>query len=132
MGVSIALIKKLNGIDNDDYLYPGRKIRLMEIDDSKPPVPQPIDKDTLKIPKDPLTDNVLNRKRSQSTADELYVHDDNIKKPGITKGGSMDETDLAATSPTEGLKSKLKSTLATGGNISNIDKIFEHVLNESK
>ena len=132
MGVSIALIKKLNGIGNDDYLFPGRKLRLVEKEEVIPSETQPSENELLKIPKDPLIDGPFGRKRSKSNVEELNVLDENIKKPTLTKWGSIDETHIEENISTEGLKSKLRSTLATGGNISNIDKIFEHVLNESK
>lgn len=132
MGVSIAFIKKINGIGNDDFLYPGRKIRLVENVEPVTPPPQPIVNDSLKIPKDPLVQTSHGRRRSKSTVDEWNVLDDNIQKDIVVKSDSSNEDNKENEASLEELKSKLRSSLAAGGNISNIDKIFEHVLNESK
>jgi LysM repeat protein len=70
MGVSIALIKKINGIGNDDFLYPGRKIKLVENAEPEAPPAQTNESESLKIPKDPLVDPSTGRPRSKSTVDE--------------------------------------------------------------
>ena len=132
MGVSIALIKKINGIGSDDYLFPGRKIRLVENVEPATSPSQSDQFDSLKIPKDPLLENISGRRRSKSTVDECNVLEEDIRKEALPKSESSDEGKKENEMSTEGLKNKLRNSLASGGNISNIDKIFEHVLNESK
>lgn len=74
------------------------------------------------------------KKRSNSVADlfEGQEFTETKIEPSINKAGSEDGGSPRKVTHSTSLRDQLKATLNKGGDISDIDKIFEHVLNESK
>jgi hypothetical protein len=118
---------KLNHLGSDDYLYPGRKLRLIEMTAEEILVGE------FESSHEEKFNSVLIRKRSNSFTgmDIIKGLEENKDKPTLNKWGSDDNLEIPKDNKTN-LRDKLRATLSRGGNISDIDKIFEHVINESK
>ena len=70
-----------------------------------------------------------NRSKSFVDVDDFMNEDDELAKIKEKEAKQLLEHSISMS--TELLKSKLKNSLAKGENISSIEKIFEHVVNES-
>lgn len=118
---------KLNHLGSDDYLYPGWKLKLIEI------TPEEILVGEFESTHDERFDLVLVRKRSNSFSgmDNIKGLERNKDEPKLNKWGSDDNLEIPKDDKNN-LRDKLRATLSRGGDISDIDKIFEHVINESK
>jgi len=90
----------------------------------------------LKINENEMSDQIfdpsINRKRANSTADSLTSLDPPPNLEIDNRVASKDDSAPRIKETTESLRDRLKASLNNGGDISDIDKIFEHVLNESK
>jgi hypothetical protein len=111
-------------------LYPGKKLHLKE-------VTTPI------VEVSPLVENAeqelfdpqMSRKRSNSIAGMSAVKGlEPNKGQTLNKSGSKGELGVssATNESSTTIRDRLKASLNAGGDISDIDKIFEHVINESK
>lgn len=74
------------------------------------------------------------RKRSNSFAGMGMVKglEKNREQTALNRSGSNGDISPRKASNATSLRDQLKATLNKGADISDIDKIFEHVLNESK
>lgn len=121
---------KLNGIGSDEFLYPGQKLILR---DEPLPVEKP-EEDPEEIDSDemPSIELDLHRKRSNSMATIMKGKKDlEESKKNVPKRKTSD-TDLEVIEEDgKSLRDRMKDTLKSGG-ISDIDKIFQHVMSESK
>lgn len=125
LGISIAKLKQLNQLGNDDFLYPGRKLLLKEAASMN------VEDIDLAMNEDQILEPEFSRKRSNSVAERVKGLVKQKPDVGTTKSGAKDDFSPKKAS-TQSLKARLRASLNKGGNISDIDKIFEHVLNESK
>jgi hypothetical protein len=113
-------------LGNDDYLFPGRKLILQE---TASIIVDPL---SLDMNEEEILEPGMNRKRSNSVAGMNFEFKPDPLKT-LTKSGSNGNLSprKAQVSPAS-LRDQLKASLNKGANISDIDKIFEHVLSESK
>lgn len=107
-------------------MYPGKKLKLKEIMSAM------ADFEDLKIHENEIFDPSINRKRSNSTAGSFTSLDAPPELDIENRIASKDDSAPRINATTESLRDRLKASLNRGGDISDIDKIFEHVLNESK
>lgn len=97
-------------------------------------MPDKIQVSEFETKEDESFDLVMIRKRSNSVVgldplDELVKSKEEEK---LNRRGSDDNTIETPKASQSNLRDKLRKTLTNGGDISDIDKIFEHVINESK
>lgn len=109
-------------------MYPGRKLKLSEA------IPEIVIEDETKDPEEPDKLSLqLRRKRSNSVAKISGV--DRLEPlPELSpKSRKKSNNDMQFNNESgKSLRERLKASLNKGGDISDIDKIFEHVINESK
>lgn len=119
-------------MDHDTFLIPGRKLKLKE---SVPSDVNPIEIEIINQIEE--FEPTMSRTKSNSFAGTIAIESlEGPQQPqALMKTGSKDDLSPRAKPEQESsqsLRDRLKATLNQGANISDIDKIFEHVLNESR
>jgi hypothetical protein len=119
-------------LDNDAFLIPGKTLRLRE---TVPTDVNPVEMEII----EQIQEFEPNMVRTKSNSFAGRIHIESLEEPqqpqNLVKSGSKDDLSPRAKDVPESsqsLRNRLKATLNQGANISDIDKIFEHVLNESR
>lgn len=114
---------------SDDYLYAGRKLKISENAENEAQASEKVPIN-VEIPTDLLEPNLV-RLRSNSMQE---IQAPLMKNQNQYTNGRKESDDVKNIHKGSfgSLRDKISSSLAKGGDISDIDKIFEHALNESK